>query len=341
MGYAQQPGFRARPVVPPPREAEVLKVDAVRVPEPPAPVEPEREVAPVETVPPPTEETKAELLPDREGKVSIQVKPFKRDDPPALPDRTTRVLVSPIAPLSSPATPMEKPAPSPGKIASSPVTDYASTPTREEPGKTETPAKKPNYISLPARPRASSSTVPPTPGVRTPAAPTALRQTTFPRPPAAAAAWGWKEYPPPREVTFRERPTGQDVVLELKAMGVVLPDEGYRGLAERDMTRVAGDWERQVRLLLFLVCDLSNIFLLIARENAIRTRPPHTLIPDHRFEPASQKVRARECVGRGLGCREEDRGGRDDDGERGVLPKEGVGVTRILWTDAVCMAQNG
>ncbi|KAI5449141.1 hypothetical protein NCC49_005279 [Naganishia albida] len=263
MGYAQQPGFRARPVVPPPREAEVPKVDAIRVPEPPAPVEPEREVAPVETVPP-TEETKAELLPDREGKVSIQVKPFKRDDPPALPDRTTRVLVSPIAPLSSPATPMEKPAPSPGKIASSPVTDYASTPTREEPGKTETPAKKPNHISLPARPRASSSTVPPTPGVRTPAAPTALRQTTFPRPPAAAAAWGWKEYPPPREVTFKERPTGQDVVLELKAMGVVLPDEGYRGLAERDMTRVAGDWERQLSKMQYERALLTHSFQTIA-----------------------------------------------------------------------------
>lgn len=252
LGYVQPFRGVVRPVVVQREEVqkEVVK-ESVKVEMQKEEVVPVVPVAPVAPTEEPPEEPKATLLPDREEKFKIQ---FKRDEPPALPDRsshapspvTAKLLASsPVAPLSSPATPFEKPTASPGKIGSSPV-DYGSTPAPEEPQKNEqTPVRKPSYIAIPPaqRSRASSSAIPPTPGVRTPhPQPTNLRHSTSYVRPAPM----WKEYPPPPEPRWRDRPTGADVVLELKTMGVVLADEGYRGLADRDTTRIAGDWERQV-----------------------------------------------------------------------------------------------
>ena len=113
------------------------------------------------------------------------------------------------------------------------------------------PVRKPTNITLPppqnARSRASSSANPPTPAARTPhpaPPPHNLRQaTSYSRLPV------WKEYPPPAEVRYRERPNVTDGLDALQALGAVLPGDGYRGMTDRDTTRIAGEWERQVSLL--------------------------------------------------------------------------------------------
>lgn len=285
LGYAHSAGpFRGPPVrpvavpqpaVPPAREEPVAPVVPVKEPavsapakEEPVPVkEPAVPVVPDEPAPAPVDaaEPKAELLADRESKIKIQ---FKRDAEPTAPERTAvlapKLLASsPVAALShsSPATPLEKPVTaSPAKIGSSPV-DYGSLtpgPVPEDTHKSDaTPVRKPSHIALPpashSRSRASSTAIPPTPGVRTPhpgqpgQASHLRHSTSYMRPVPS-----WKEYPPPSEVRWRERPTAAGVLVELKALGAVLPDDGYRGLADRDATRIAGDWERQVSR--FLPC---------------------------------------------------------------------------------------
>lgn len=105
----------------------------------------------------------------------------------------------------------------------------------------------------------------------------------------------WKEYPPPAEPRFRDRPTGADVVLELKTMGVILADDGYRGLTDRDTTRFAGDWERRVRPV--PLTPLTSTDTLAARENAVRTSPADAFVPGDRVGFAGEEVRVGECVG--------------------------------------------
>lgn len=305
LGYVQ-PVFRpVRPVA-----VDVPREEVVPVKEPVPVKAPEVQkvdaVVPVAPTEAPPEEPKPTLLPDREAKIKIQ---FKRDDPPALPDRSAAAPVkllasSPVALLSSPATPFEKPttpferpAVSPGKVGSSPV-DYGSVtpgPVPEDSVKPDpTLMRKPSYIAIPPvqRSRASSSAIPPTPGIRTPhPQPTNLRHSTsYIRP-----AQMWKEYPPPAEPRFRDRPTGADVVLELKTMGVILADDGYRGLTDRDTTRFAGDWERRVRPV--PLTPLTSTDTLAARENAVRTSPADAFVPGDRVGFAGEEVRVGECVG--------------------------------------------
>ncbi|KAJ9096827.1 hypothetical protein QFC21_005098 [Naganishia friedmannii] len=183
--------------------------------------------------------------------------------------------VAPVLPTSSPATPLVdgKSTASP-MIGSSPVDAGAMTPGKahidrradvrpaQHPPVSSTPIRRPSHIALPppsnatpqSRSRASSSAVPPTPGVRTPhpqqpGQQSLLRHSTSYARPAPI----WKDYSPPAELHIRDRPTVANVMDVLHA---VLPNslsmnEDYAarrggGLADRDMTRVAGEWERQL-----------------------------------------------------------------------------------------------
>ncbi|KAJ9121991.1 hypothetical protein QFC24_004574 [Naganishia onofrii] len=208
---------------------------------------------------------------------------------------------SPVAPAlstSSPATPLVdgKISASP-MIGSSPIDTGAMTPGKAQMDRrTEarpmqhppapTPIRRPSHITLPPpsnvtpqpRSRASSSAVPPTPGVRTPhpqqPGPQSLlrHSTSYARP-----APVWKEYSPPAELHIRDRPTVADV---MDALHAVLPsslgmNEDYAarrggGLADRDMTRVAGEWERQLARLQHERALVTHAFQSIASGLRIR-----------------------------------------------------------------------
>jgi hypothetical protein len=128
--------------------------------------------------------------------------------------------------------------------------------------------------------------MPPTPAARTPHPPQPphnLRQaTSYTRLPV------WKEYPPPAEVRWRERPNAADGLDALQALGAVLPDDGYRGMADRDTTRIAGDWERQVSP--FSPSPKTPANPLSAHETPARTSAPDSLVSGDRIESSSQEV---------------------------------------------------
>ncbi|GHJ88036.1 hypothetical protein NliqN6_4438 [Naganishia liquefaciens] len=214
----------------------------------------------------------AELVANREERITIQLKPEPpvpvTAQPPAPSVAPPKLLASsPVTmPQSSPATPFEKPTASPAKIGSSPMDRGSATPgpsAQEEKQETD---RKPSSITLPPpsnlRSRALSSANLPTPAARTPHPPPPphmLRQaSSYSRMPA------WKEYPPPAEVRYRDRPVPADGLDALQALGAVLPGEVYRSMADRDTTRIAGEWERQLMKLQHERALLTHTFQTIA-----------------------------------------------------------------------------